>query len=319
MNTHAEPTHESAPTGPADPGTPAGSPHAHGLACMEIWGGNEGIDTALSTPGLDVWVQAEPFGGASAGGDIHYVSLCSAGKIARVAVADVSGHGHEVSNAAVALRGLMRRNINTLDQSAFAQALNSAFQMSSKAADGHFATALLATYHAPSDHLLLVNAGHPRPLLYRASARRWIVIDAHAANHDVLARSRTLAARGGNADAGLPDNLPLGIIDPTSYSQVALPLERGDLVLIVTDGVVESRSPAGVELGEAGLIAALSEMDPAQPAEMLPALRRALDVHTGGAPIADDLTLVLLHHNAQSPPRYTIAERLTTLARWLGV
>jgi serine phosphatase RsbU (regulator of sigma subunit) len=287
----------------------------HAMACMEIWGGNERIDTSVSTPGLDVWVHSEPYGGSKGGGDIHYVSMCAAGTIARVALADVSGHGEEVSRIAVGLRGLMRKNINTLDQSRFARSLNEAFQMSGGGGQGHFATALLATYHAPSDHLLLVNAGHPRAMLCRASSRRWVAVDQSSATDDVT-ESRMI---GGGGDESLPQDLPLGIIEPTAYSQIALPLRRGDMVLMVTDGVVEARDPSGRELGEAGLLSLLDSLNGTEPGDVISAVRDRLKAFTGGAAALDDVTLVLLHHNAQNPPKYSVGERLATLARWIGL
>lgn len=83
---------------------------------MEIWGGNQAMDAAIAVPGLDVWVYSRPYAGAAGGGDIYYVSQCIAGNLARVALADVSGHGSTVDELAHELRSLMRRNINTPDR-----------------------------------------------------------------------------------------------------------------------------------------------------------------------------------------------------------
>lgn len=288
----------------------------HAIACMEVWGGNDRINTAVSTPGLDVWVHGEPFGGGRGGGDIHYVSMCATGRIVRVALADVSGHSEEVSSIATVLRGLMRKNINTLDQSRFARALNESFQMSGDNSGGHFATALLATFYGPSDHLLLVNAGHPRAMLYRAAAKQWIAVDASTTIDDV-AESRLLDERGG--EETLPKNLPLGVIEPTAYSQIALPLRRGDMVLMVTDGVVEARDRAGSELGEAGLLDLLRSLGEIAADGLISAVRDRLNAYTGGASARDDVTMVLLYHNEKGPMTYTIGERLATLARWVGL
>ncbi|MCP4589165.1 MAG: hypothetical protein GY842_00335, partial [bacterium] len=51
----------------------------HQLPCMEIWGGNQAIEDAVSVPGIDAWVYSRPVGGQSSGGDIHYVSTCGGG------------------------------------------------------------------------------------------------------------------------------------------------------------------------------------------------------------------------------------------------
>src|SRR6201986_2036753 len=82
------------------------------LRCMEIWGGSNAVENAVTMPGLDAWVTSRPHEGAEAGGDVHYVSLCGGGIITRMIVADVSGHGEAVAEFSDALRTLMGRKIN---------------------------------------------------------------------------------------------------------------------------------------------------------------------------------------------------------------
>jgi phosphoserine phosphatase RsbU/P len=290
---------------------------AHGVACMEIWGGNQIADTVLSTTGIDVHLHSTPHGGSESGGDVHYVSMCAGGRITRLVVADVAGHGEEVAGTARTLRGLVRKNINTLDQSRFARALNEAFGMNAASADdsGRFATALLASFNAPTDHLVLVNAGHPRPMIWRKRPGRWAVLDARRAAMDDTGL-RVLATLDEMTDG--PSDLPLGVIEPTSYTQFALRLEPGDLVLVTTDGVTESRSPAGEELGEAGLLRMLDGLRP-EAATLLADLRAALAQFRGGAPANDDLTLALMHRRGGTRYRVNIGERLGMLARFLGI
>lgn len=283
----------------------------HALACMEIWGGNESIDSAVSTPGIDAWVYSRPFEGEHAGGDIHYVSMCNAGKIARFVVADVSGHGEVVAEAARTLRALMRRNINTPDNTRFTRALNEAFRM--EATGGKYATAVLATYFAPSDELIVVNAGHPRPMWYSARQCAWRLLDEKAS------REAEPVARAPGSSGASASNLPIGIIEPTEFSQFAVVLGRGDLVLIYTDGLIEAKSPDGEMLGEAGLLRLVSSLDTARPDRLIPALLAAVEAHQGGAPIGDDVTAVLLHHNASDPPHYSLGEQVKALAKTLGL
>ena len=94
----------------------------HLMQCMEVWGGNRAADHGVVMPGLDAWIFSRPYaseaGAGDAGGDVHFVSSCGTGRIARMVIADVSGHGHSVANAAQSLRVLMRRFMNYLDQSA---------------------------------------------------------------------------------------------------------------------------------------------------------------------------------------------------------
>ena len=85
--------------------------HPGHMQCMEVWGGNQVVDDSVAVAGLDAWVYSKPFGGSDGGGDVYYVSSCATGRIARLLLADVSGHGEAVRKTGVGLRDLMRRHI----------------------------------------------------------------------------------------------------------------------------------------------------------------------------------------------------------------
>src|SRR5262245_26580361 len=127
------------------------------MQCMEVWGGNQAVDNGVIMPGLDAWVFRQPFEGDDAGGDIHYVSSCATGRVTRILVADVSGHGQQVAKVAGSLRTLMRRYVNYIDQSRLVRGLNTEF--SGLAGVGSFATAVVATYFSPTEQLVISNAG----------------------------------------------------------------------------------------------------------------------------------------------------------------
>src|ERR1700754_1906930 len=97
------------------------------MTCMEVWGGSDAADAAVTLSGLDAWVYSRPYEQADAGGDVYYVSACATGRINRLLVADVAGHGEKVRDIAVQLRDLMRRYVNFLDQSKFVRTLNGQF------------------------------------------------------------------------------------------------------------------------------------------------------------------------------------------------
>ena len=85
------------------------------MTCMEVWGGSQLTSNGVELSGLDVWVYSKPYGEAQRGGDVYYVSSCATGRISRVLLADVSGHGTSVAATAADLRSLMRRFVNRLD------------------------------------------------------------------------------------------------------------------------------------------------------------------------------------------------------------
>lgn len=269
------------------------------LRCMEIWGGNRGVNQGASVPGVDVYVHSTPYEGGASGGDIYYISQCGAGNIARIVLADVAGHGSSVSELAGSLQKMMRRHINTPDQTRFARDLNREFD--SIETGGRFATALLATYWAPTNHLILVNAGHPPPLRYSANEERWSFIE-----------------RGVSEDGGAT-NLPLGIIEPTTYSQDAIALEPGDVVLMYTDALPEAGPEGGVQLGQAGLLELVSGVDVSDPAQIGTQVRGLVREARQGGEAGDDETVIVLGHNGAKPPRQSVADKLSMLGRMSGL
>jgi serine phosphatase RsbU (regulator of sigma subunit) len=266
---------------------------------MEIWGGNHAADTSVSTPGLDVWVYSCPHEQADGGGDVHYVSLCGGGIITRFILADVSGHGASVADMARSLRDLMRRNINRKNQASLVKELNR--QFTALAERRRFATALVATYLTKGDKLTVCNAGHPRPFRYRAATGEWSVLTLPDGKGETLA------------------NLPLGIDDSIFFAEAEVVLGRGDLVLFYTDALTEATDADGRLLGESGLLELVRSLDVADPARVAEALRARLDAYRGGLAPADDLTFLLLHHNAGSPPRLTLGQTLDVYAKVLGL
>jgi serine phosphatase RsbU (regulator of sigma subunit) len=266
---------------------------------MEIWGGNQAADTSISTPGLDLWVYSLPHEQAPDGGDIHYVSLCGGGVITRCILADVSGHGASVAELAGSLRDLMRRNINRKSQARLVKELNRQFTDLAKLR--RFATALVATYLTTGDKVTVSNAGHPRPFWYRAATGQWSV----------------LAFPDGEGNA-LAD-LPLGIDENISFAQVEIKLGRGDLVLFYTDALTEATDPNGQMLGETGLLELVRLLDVTDPTKVAAALLARLDAYRGGKVPNDDLTVLLLHHNAGGPPRLSLGQTLNVYAKVLGL
>ena len=180
------------------------------MQCMEVWGGNVRVERHFQMPGLDVWISCEPEGQANAGGDVYYLSSCASGRITRILLADVSGHGERVAGTAAGLRDLMRRNINVIRQGRFVADMNRQFAAAN--GDGRFATAVVSSFFAPTQSLSLCNAGHPNPLLFRAARREWTTLDLTAAPQD-SAESVT--------------DLPLGVIDQVGYQELKLHLDKG--------------------------------------------------------------------------------------------
>ncbi len=273
------------------------------LDCLEVWGGNGPMCDMISVPGLDVAALAIPYEQNLSGGDILYASRCGAGRVSRFAVVDVAGHGDTVSDLALTLRKLMRKHISTANQTKMVKALNKEFGKLNQ--EGRFATAAIATYFAPTDHLILCNAGHPLPLWLNTKNNKWTVLDASTPG--------ALTEESGVAD------LPLGVVEPTSYHQIAVGLSRGDVVIFYTDSLIEAVGSDGSQLGTDGLMKVIEGIDSANPVIMAQEIYQAVLAQSGAEQLDDDVTIMVLRHNASNPPRMTLVQGVKIMSKMLGI
>jgi phosphoserine phosphatase RsbU/P len=273
------------------------------MQCMEVWGGSQLTARGVEFGGLDTWVYSRPFGDAQHGGDVYYASSCATGRISRLLLADVAGHGTSVAATAADLRTLMRRFVNRLDQAEFVHLLNQQFAALSR--QGAYATAIVTTFFAPSRRLMVCNAGHPRPLIYRAAQQQW----------DLLAHQgpvRTHAEKRGG-----PRNLPLGMLDLTEYEHFDVELESGDCLLSYTDALMESCDADGEMLGEDGVLRIVRLLGDAEPQRLIEALLREIAERSPGNLSEDDVTVMVIRANGREP-HYSLGEKLRAFARLTG-
>ena len=211
------------------------------------------------------------------GGDLHYLSVCSQGFVSRIAVADVAGHGEFVAAVADRLRGVMREHSDAWDQSEVVRELNDSFLAG--ATRFECATAFVLGHCSRSGEILFTTAGHLSPLWYHADARAW----------SFMLESTPYAKEVAD--------LPLGMIAGTPYSQTAVQLGVGDLVVLYTDGITESTDPGGKELDREGLLALARKVSVVSAVEAGEALLAGLKTYRGASPTSDDETLIVLQRS----------------------
>ena len=249
-------------------------PEIQRLACLEIKGGNERAAYSMELPGLVAWVSSRPMAPAARGGDLHYLSVCSQGFVSRIALADVAGHGEVVSGAAVRLRDLLRRHANEWDQSDVVRELNDSFLMG--AGGPEYATAVVLSHYSGSGEMLFTNAGHLPPLWHHAATNEW----------GLLMESTPYAREVAD--------LPIGLIAGTPYSQTAVQLGTGDLLVLYTDGITESTNDSGAPLDLEGLLALARDLPAGSVEETGQALLAGLETFRGASPATDDETLLVM-------------------------
>lgn len=135
---------------------------------------------------------------------------------------------------------------------------------------GSFVTAFYATLDPVRRRLTYTNAGHNPPRLLRRG------------------QVRSLDEGGG---------LPLGVEADEHYGEATVSLERGDLLLLYTDGIVEAMAaanPSGTRemFGLHRLDELLAGAGARNTRDIIESIRAALANFTHGAPQSDDQTLV---------------------------
>jgi len=243
---------------------------------MEVWGGNRSTWSHFVVPGLDLWVYSQPFGEGDCGGDVYYLSSCASGRVTRMFLGDVSGHGAEAAPSAAKLRDIMRKNVNYIDQARVVESLNEQFDDASS--EGRFATAIVSTYFSPSRELSVCAAGHPPPLVFRAAANHWEPLE------------------GNNADLR---NMPIGVMGGQKFSATKLKLNTGDIVLGYSDALFESYDADGSMLSSDGLAEIANSLDVSDPGQFVQSLlQRIRDLNPENL-ISDDATVILARANDQ--------------------
>lgn len=190
--------------------------------------------------------------------------------VVHLAVFDAVGHGLHAARlstfAVAAYRNCRRAGMGLVETYA---SLDTA--LGEQFGGEYFTTAILAELDPEAGVLRWVNAGHPPPLLLR-SERVVKTLDGSRAT---------------------PLGMPLFATEPTIVEQR---LQPGDIVVLYTDGLTESRYASGTLFGVDGLIDFLQREASADqpPPETLRRLRRALATEDGPM-LRDDATVLVAH------------------------
>jgi serine phosphatase RsbU (regulator of sigma subunit) len=209
---------------------------------------------------------------ASIGGDTFDYSL--ARDALHFSVTDAMGHG--VASALTAtlgvggLRNTRRRGRSLVEQ---AEAVN-ATVAEHAGARGAFITAVLGRLDLRTGTCVLINAGHPPPLLLRGDDLRPVES---------------------------PGNYPLGMFAEAGYRTGEVTLRPGDRLVVVTDGMRERRA------ARLDLSAAVRSLAGLHPREAVRGLADAV-LAVAGPTLSDDATVLILDwYGEHGRPRDTVA------------
>jgi hypothetical protein len=154
-----------------------------------------------------------PAGGSSFGGDF-VVSFCD-GKTLEVCLVDVSGKGIDAGTRALLLSGAFGGLLGSVPREDFLPACN-AYMRRGGTSEG-FVTAVHLSLDLASGEYVIDSAGHPPAVHYDAAAGRWRLTKARGIVLGVLPDLRGAASE---TERGV--------------------LQRGDALMLYTDGLIES-------------------------------------------------------------------------------
>ena len=155
------------------------------------------------------------------------------------------------------------------EMKAMAEKLNNFVNRSS--AINAFITFFYCELNKESGELAFINAGHNPPLVLSRSGK-----------------VRTLESSG----------LCLGMLPDMTYDVRKEALAPGDVCVLYTDGITESRNKANEEYGGERLAEVCGKNVEAMASELMDAVFTDLDAFTEKAPAADDRTLVVIRRTA---------------------
>ena len=203
---------------------------------------------------------------AECGGDWWAVADLAGGKLV-TGVGDVTGHGVASAIITGAAKAAFELAIEVtrgaLDAGQLLSLMNAALFRTARRQI--MMTCNVAIIDPGTGALTLANAGHPNPILIRQG-----II------HPLMA-----------------EGAPLGAAPDSSYQQVQLGLEPGDVLVCFTDGIVEHDNAAGEQFSERRLRAICQRAAPGGATKLRDAVLDALSAFRGEAAQADDLTLVV--------------------------
>lgn len=202
----------------------------------------------------------------SIGGDYYDVFNLDKARLA-VAIGDVSGHG--LSTGLV--MAMVKAAITTLveegaDETSLFRRLNElVFRSTERRA---FMTLAFTIFDLERGTIRHTNAGHLYPYLLRNGATAPLSIEC--------------------------PSLPLGVRDQMTTRTVEVPLEEGDTIVYLSDGIVEAQDENGDPLGFEQLESLLGSVPDRSPSSLRDTILDAVARHSGTRPADDDRTVMVL-------------------------
>ena len=224
-------------------------------------------DPSPKIPGWDAWLYSQPAN--DVGGDLidcirfdenHHVLV----------LGDVSGKGLPAALLMVKLQATIRAlYTKTIQLADLGSQINRIFHRDGISSS--FATLVVVDIHGEYGKIRLLNAGHTPPVLIR----------------------------DGRPQATAKGNAALGLLENTGYDVFEEVLQHGDVLLVYSDGINESRNEQGECYGNDRLFNLVADMATVLTAEMGARILAAIKNFSAEVHPDDDRTLLILKYQGK--------------------
>lgn len=182
-----------------------------------------------------------------------------------IVLGDVSGKAAPAALFAALVSGIMRSSANQrLNPAAMLAMLNDALQ--ERRLESQYVTMLFALWNDESQTLQLANSGAVQPIFCRAG------------------QSSTIRAEG----------FPLGMFPDVTYEEFSIATQPGDVLVFVSDGILDAENDAGEMYGEDRLAGMLCGSRDHPAARIAEAILADVTRFQGGHDRFDDETIIVL-------------------------
>jgi phosphoserine phosphatase RsbU/P len=217
-------------------------------------------------PPLSLAVQFKPV--AHLGGDLYDFIHFDDGRLA-IVVGDVAGKGAPAALYAALSSGIIRtRAGRKYPPGQMLELVNKTLY--ERPIESQYVALTYAIYDPATRKIVIANSGLPYPLLIRNGHSKYLDLS----------------------------GIPLGLFPESTYQESELSLETGDVLIIYSDGVVESRDESGDDFG----LKRLAEVGRANAArsaeEIVAAISKAVEDFSGRSSPSDDRTIIVIRMEA---------------------
>jgi len=186
-------------------------------------------------------------------------------------IADVSGHTVGAALLMAETRTFIRSRVHNIESpKKMMWALNNFFYNDLTHSE-LFITMFYLQYNSRSKVISYANAGHSRPIILRGATENFEWLDA--------------------------EGLILGVKKEVSYEEKRGTLEKGDVLFLYTDGIIEATNRDDELFGEERLLALLKEFRSLTPSDILKNILDEVRIFGGSQSFADDVSMVVMKIN----------------------